>query len=142
MKPATYQLTAITLLLVLAAAFGLQRPARAGDAGAVLGGILAGVLVYELLDDDDDCYTYTRYYYRAPAYYPPPRYRTWSYGYYCAPPIVEYRYYEVTPRGYCYEGPRYSFRARRAPSHAERDVAPPPLYRKDGKYSPPPRYYK
>lgn len=145
MKWPAYRLFGMTLLLALASHLGTLRPVRADDTGALIGGIIAGALVYELLDDDDYCGPrYYQYYYRAPGYYcRPPVWRTWGYECYTyGPPVIEYRYYEVVPRGqWYYDGPPYSYRARRAPSHAERDVGPPPKYRGAGKYAPP-RYYK
>ncbi|MBM3471753.1 MAG: hypothetical protein FJX75_00605 [Armatimonadetes bacterium] len=147
MRTTAYRTFAIALLLVLAASFGLQRAARAGDAGAVLGGILAGAIVYEMLDDDNYCHSH--YYYHSPGYYPPPVYRSYGYTYYdYGPPVVVYRPYDYRPRTYgyyrydgYYDGPRTSYQARRAPSHAQRNVGPPPGYGRGGKYSPP-RYYK
>jgi len=147
MRTTVYRTSVIALLLVLAASFGLQRAARAGDAGAVLGGIIAGAIVYELLDDDDGYY-HTHYYYQSPGYYRPPVYGPYGYTYYnYAPPVVVYRYDSCRPRtyhrydGYYYDGPRTSYQARRAPSHAQRQVGPPPGYNRGGKYTPP-RYYK
>jgi len=137
-----YRVSVVALLLVLAASFGLQRAARAGDTGAVIGGILAGALVYEMLDDDDGyCYGHTYYY--TPRYYRPPVHRYYGYYDYC-PPVIEYRYYDHRPRSYgydrYYDGSRYSFKAQRAPSHAQRNVGPPPGYGRGGKYAPPRRY--
>jgi len=152
MRPMGYRVGIMALLVVLAASFGLQRSARAGDAGAILGGIVAGAIVYELLDDDDD-YGYSRYYYGSPSCYRQPRYgygyNYYDYGgYYYNPPVVQYRYYDYGPRGRgCgsydyYDGGRTSHRAYRAPSHAQRNVGPPPGYGKGGSYRPPGRYYK
>ena len=135
-----YRLPVVALLVVLAASFGVQRAARAGDTGALIGGILAGALVYEMLDDDGYCYGHTHYY--TPRYYRPPVYGYYDYG----PPVIEYRYYDHRPRSYgyrhdrYYDGPRYSFKAQRAPSHAQRNVGPPPRYGGGGKYAPPRRY--
>ena len=147
MKTTVYRTSVIALLLVLAASFGLQRAARAGDAGAVLGGIIAGAIVYELLDDDNDYYGHSHYYYQSPGYYRPPVCRPYGYTYY-GPPVIEYRYYDYRPRTYgyrydgYYDGPRTSYQARRAPSHAQRNVGPPPGYGKGGRSYSPPRYYR
>jgi hypothetical protein len=146
MRPSIYRVGIVALLLVVAGSFGLQRAARASDAGAILGGVIAGAIVYELLDDDDD-YGCSSYYYGSPGYYRPPRYRYYDYGG-CdyRPPVVQYRYYDYGPRGRgCgsnynyYDGPRTSYRA---PSHAQRNVGPPPGYGKGGRYRAPGRYYK
>jgi hypothetical protein len=140
MRLAHYRMAILALLLALVASVGVQRAARASDAGAVLGGIIAGAIVYELLDDDDD-YCHSRYYYSSP-----PRYRAPRYGYYYGPPVVEYRYYDYGRRGgSCgsysyYDGPRTSTKAYRAPSHAQRNVAPPPGYGKGDRYRAPDRY--
>jgi len=150
MRPMAYRVAIGALLLVLAGGFGLQRAARAGDAGAILGGILAGAIVYELLDDDDDYGYYGSYGYGSPGCYRAPRYGYYNGGgYYYAPPVVEYRYYDYGRRGRgCgsyddyYDGDRTSFRAYRAPSHAQRNVGPPPGYGKGGPYRAPGRYYK
>lgn len=153
MRSTPYRVPVLALMLVLAASFGVQRAARAGDAGAVIGGILAGAIVYELLDDDDNGYCgHTYYYHQTPRYYrpaycPPPYYGSgYYYGYAYAPPVVEYHYYDSRPRTYVhrdYDGPRYSQKAYRAPSHAQRNVGPPPRYQKSGgKYAPPSRYHR
>jgi hypothetical protein len=151
MGTTVYRTSVIALLLVLAASFGLQRAARAGDAGAVLGGIIAGAIVYELLDDDNDHYghSHSHYYYESPGYYRPPVYGSYGYPYYdYAPPVVVYRYDGYRPPTYRYRhdgyygGARTSYQARRAPSHAQRNVAPPPGYRNGGRSYSPPRHYK
>ena len=151
MTSTAYRVSTAALLLVLAASFGLQRAARANEAGAVLGGILAGALVYEMLDDGHhdwcghvDYYCYPRGYrppcgrpwYLDPGYtvyyrdWRPPAYGYWSYDY--PPRTYAYRYDYSAPRGY---GPE------RAPSRAQRGVGPPPPYRRGGgRYAPPPRY--
>jgi hypothetical protein len=148
MRSTVCRTSVIALLLVLAASFGLQRAARASDAGAVLGGIIAGAIVYELLDDDNGYYGPSHYYYQSPGYYRPPVCRSYGYTYYdYAPPVVVYRYDTCRPRPYAYrhdgyyDGPRASYQARRAPSHAQRNVGPPPGYGRGGKYAPP-RYFK
>ena len=148
MRPTAYRVAITALLLVLAASFGVQRAARAGDAGAVLGGIIAGAIVYELLDDDDN-YGYSHYDYSTPRCYRQPRYGYYDYGgYYYTPPVIEYRYYDYgSPGRRCrsydyYDGGRTSYKAYRAPSHAQRNVGPPPGYGKGGRYRAPGRYYK
>jgi hypothetical protein len=150
MRSTPYRVFILAPMLVLAASFGIQRAARASDTGAVIGGILAGALVYELLNDDDHGYCGHTYYYGAPGYYrpsycPPPYYGSgYYYGYAYAPPVIEYRYYDTRPRTYVYrdyDGARYNQRAYRAPSHAQRNVGPPPGYqRSGGKYAPPAHY--
>lgn len=153
MYRATHSYGAVALLLVIGATLGVQRPARANDTGALIGGLIAGAIVYELLDDDDDYYgrryydgyCYPRGYYRPPTYYR-------SYPRYYAPPTGVTVWYEDCGRSW---GGYYGDYGRgrgygdgwRARSHAQRDVGPPPLYRKygkqgGGKYQAPKRYYK
>ena len=155
MKESAYRVSALGLLTILAVTIGLPRVAHANDAEALLGGLIAGAIVYEMLDDDDGyCYgPGYQYYYRSPGYYRPYydpwRYRggrTLYYRDYCPPPI-DYWYRTTPRRGYTYgyydSGPNYGYQARRAPSHAQRNVGPPPLYQKGGgKYAPPGRYRK
>ncbi|MGQ9733103.1 MAG: hypothetical protein ACUVX8_17730 [Candidatus Zipacnadales bacterium] len=147
MSITSYRMPISVLLLTLALSFSGQRIAYANDADAVIGGILAGALVYELLDDDDD-YCYRSSYH----YYAPPCYRGgYCVEYYRYPRPYIYHRYNYCPRTYVYEyydyewdTPRYSFRAERAPSHAK-PVGPPAGYYRGGgpgrKYSPP-RGYK
>jgi hypothetical protein len=147
MRSTPYRVFILALMLVLTASFGIQRAARASDTGAVIGGILAGALVYELLNDGHDYCGQTYYYHRAPGYCPAPYYGSgYYYGYAYAPPVIEYRYYDTYPRTYVYrdhDGRRYSHRDYRAPSHAQRDVGPPPRYQKSGrKYAPPSHYHR
>ncbi len=144
---------AIAVLLVIGATLGAQRPARANDTGALIGGLIAGAIVYELLDDDDDYYCrryYDGYYYPRDYYYPPTYYRSYPRYYrprsgvtvwYEQPPFGGAYYYRDYGRGHGYGD------GRRAPSHAQRGVGPPPLYRKHGKqgggkYQPPRRYHR
>jgi hypothetical protein len=153
MYRATHSYAAIALLLVIGATLGVQRPARANDTGALIGGLIAGAIVYELLDDDDDYYGrryydgyyYPRDYYRAPTYYR-------SYPRYYAPRGGVTVWYEDCGRsrgGYYrdYGYGRSYGDGWKARSHAKRKVGPPPRYRKygkqgGGKYGPPRRYYK
>lgn len=147
-----HSFAAVALLLVIVATCGAQRAARANDTGALIGGLIAGAIVYELLDDDDDyCRTYRYYgpppYYRPPVYYPSyPRYyrpsggvTIWYEG--RAPSCGTYTYREHRPR---YGQDQYW----RAPSHGQRKVGPPAAYRRPGKkagggrYHPPRRYGK
>ena len=154
MSRTAYSFAAVTLLIAAVATFGAPRIARANDTGALIGGLIAGAIVYELLDDDDDgpyCRRYYHYdsypgrYYSPPVYYrQAPRYYTPSYGttiwYDQRYPSRRTRYY----RDYDW-APRYAAPGR-APSHAQRNVGPPPLYQKHGKkarggkYQPPRRY--
>jgi len=150
MRSTAFRVFMVALLLVVAGSFGFQRAARASDAGAVIGGIVAGALVYEMLDDEPGCCGQVHYYH-GPSYYHPPYRRPGYYGgttvyYYDYYPPVTGWYYEVYPRTHAYRydyyAPRYSERAYRAPSHAQR-VGPPPAYHKPGgKYRPPSRYRK
>jgi hypothetical protein len=146
------RVTALSLLALLVAGMALPKIAHADDdTAAIIGGLLAGVIVYEMLDDDDDynCYRRGYAYWGSPS--GPPSYDPWrnrrptDYYYYQRryyPPVVEYRYYDDRPRGRGYCDAPYSYRAQRAPSHAQRNVGPPPLYRGGGRYGLPPRYYK
>ena len=96
----SYRWLTLALLLVLASTLGVQRAARAGDAGAILGGIVAGAIVYELLDDDGHHrarYRHNTPYYGSHSYYNTPRYyspggRTIVYH--------DYNYYTPSPRRY------------------------------------------
>jgi hypothetical protein len=148
---ATHSYAAIALLLVLAATLGVQRPARANDTGALIGGLIAGAIVYELLDDDDDRYCrryYDGYYHPQRYYRPPVYYRT--YPRYCRPSSGVTVWYDVGPSWGTYRYRDYGRGCgdgdwRRARSHAQHNVGPPPLYRKHGKqgggkYQPPKRY--
>jgi len=47
-------------VLALAMTLSLPRPAHAGDAGKIIAAVVAGAIVYELLDDDDDGRVYRR----------------------------------------------------------------------------------
>ncbi len=148
----THSWAAIALVVVVAATVCVQRPARANDTGALIGGLIAGAIVYELLDDDDDGYCRTYYhrpYYSGP-YYRPPTYYYPSYPRYYGPSGgVTVWYEEHGPSwGGCYRdygrGQVYGD-GWRAPSHAKRNVGPPPGYGRPGKqgggkYHPPKRY--
>jgi hypothetical protein len=147
-----YRIGAVALMLTLAAGLGVQRVARAGDTGAVIGGIVAGALVYELLNDDDDyCYRgRTRYYsprYRAGYYYDSPGYYRRDYG----PSYELHVYYEddgcrraraYAPDGYWYDGGRRAYSYDRGyaarPGCAKKAIR---AYR-GRSYSPPGRYYR
>lgn len=102
----SYRWLTLALLLVLASTLGVQRAARAGDAGAILGGIVAGAIVYELLDDDN---YHNRGYYR----YNTPRHQTYGYyntprRYYSSGPTIvyhDYDHYRPAPR-HSYHPPR------------------------------------
>jgi len=88
---------AITMLLMVGAlavamTFTMQRPARASDTGKVIGAIAAGVILYEILNDDD----------HGPAYRHPPYGK--AYGYYgqrpCCEPYRGYGGWQPAPRVY------------------------------------------
>ena len=97
----------MTLLVgAFAAAFMVSapRPAHAGDTGKILGAIAAGVILHEILDDDDGgrpvCYR--------PAYGPP---YGRAYGFYGRrEPYRGYGGWHMAPTGYrapaCYEPAR------------------------------------
>jgi hypothetical protein len=55
-KSSGVKMTAWLLTLTVAAGIsvGLPRVAQAGDAGKIIGAVAAGVILYELLDDDND----------------------------------------------------------------------------------------
>jgi len=135
---------AITLTLaVLLTVFGLQRPARADDAGAIIGGLIAGALIYEALDNDHH-----------PAwYYGPPRAVYPRSAYYYPRPYRVVRIWCPVCHTYRPRWHTHYYRSRwvpavsyRASSHAVY-ADPRPPYRKPSphpgrKHNPPRRYTK
>ena len=94
-------------VLALAMTFTMQRAARASDTGKVIGAIAAGVILYEILKDDD----------HGPAYRHPPYGN--AYGFYgrqpCCDPYRGYGGWQPAPRvygapGYYGEPARSGFR--------------------------------
>lgn len=148
----THSWAAIALLVVVAATVCIQRPARANDTGALIGGLIAGAIVYELLDDDDDgyCRRYHRGYYSPGPYYRPPTYYPSYPRYYGPSGGVTIWYDECYPsrRTYGYRdcGPSHRYGdGWRGPSQGKRNVGPPRGYGKPGKrgggrYRPPKCY--
>jgi hypothetical protein len=60
------QMTLLVGALAMAFMVSTPRPAQASDAGKIIGALVAGAIVYELLDDDGGHHVY-----RQPVYAPP-----------------------------------------------------------------------
>ncbi|MGQ9730724.1 MAG: hypothetical protein ACUVX8_05555 [Candidatus Zipacnadales bacterium] len=100
MTRGTVQMTVFTVLVALAMTFNLQRVAQASDTGKIVGAVVAGIIVYEILDDDDagPCWQ------RRPVWYSPHK------------STYDYRY-----RGY-YNGPGYGPPVCYRKGHGQSDI--------------------